>query len=516
MTTMSEAWNEGYFTDVGYIYGYCREINPVFQRYCLLLRGFATLESADAYHCELGFGQGVSVNIHAAANPGRFVGTDFNPIQAAHASGLAAAYNSDAKLYDDSFEQLLARDDLPQFDSISLHGIWTWVSRDNQKLITEFARRHLKPGGLLFISYNSFPGWSPNAPLRQLFSLHDRFAANSAGPAERIDAALQFSEALLAANPKYANSAPNLDTKLQNIKVQNRQYVAHEYFNRDWNCMYFTDVVDAMGLAKLDYATTAVPLDTVDPLNLSAEGMDFLDGIEHPIMREQARDYFVNQQFRKDLYLRGAARLSASEQREALLNTRFALLQVAGSISNTVNGPAGEATLQDEVYGPVIDALASKAYAPKTMRQIAVAVPDMGYGELVQALTVLVGMGAVAPCQSEVDEKQVVARCTALNLQLCKRSLFTNRIQTLASPITGGGVSVTRFQQLFLIAIKQGKKLPAEWAQFVWSIIAEQGEGILKDGQALTTPAENIAELNAQAQGFAEQDLVILRALKVA
>lgn len=513
---MSEAWNEGYFTDEGYTYTYSREINPVFQRYCLLLRGFASLESTDAYHCELGFGQGVSVNIHAAANPGSYVGTDFNPSQAAHANALATSYNSDARLYDDSFEQLLARNDLPQFDSISLHGIWTWVSRDNQKLIVEFARRHLKPGGLLYISYNCFPGWSPSAPLRQLFSLHDRFASHaSIRPAERIDAALQFSEALLAANPNYANAAPNLDAKLQSVKGQNRQYVAHEYFNRDWNCMYFTDVVDALTPAKLDYATTATPLDAVDPLNLSAEGMDFLEGIEHPIMREQARDYFVNQHFRRDLYLRGASRLSASERRESMLNTRFVMLQVAESVSGTVNGPAGEATLQAEVYGPVLEALATKDYAPKTLRQLLGALPSMAYGDLEQAINVLVGMGAVAPCQSEAAEKLVQARCSALNLQLCKRSLFNNQIQTLASPVTGGGVSISRFQQLFLISIKQGKKHPTEWAQLAWGIIGEQGEGIVKDDKPLTTAEENIAELTEQAEAFAEKSLVILKALKI-
>ena len=53
---MSDTWNEGYFTDEGYTYSYSREINPVFQRYCLLLRGFASLESSESYHCELGFG----------------------------------------------------------------------------------------------------------------------------------------------------------------------------------------------------------------------------------------------------------------------------------------------------------------------------------------------------------------------------------------------------------------------------------------------------------------------------
>ena len=513
---MSNAWNEGYFTDEGYTYGYSREINPVFQRYCLLLRGFATLEGSDGYHCELGFGQGVSINIHAAGNPGTYVGTDFHPGQAAHAIGLANDWGSDARLYDDSFEQLLARHDLPQFDSISLHGIWTWVSRDNHKLIVEFVRRHLKPGGHVYISYNCFPGWSPMAPLRQLFSLHDRFAAQaSARPDQRIDAALQFSEALLAANPNYVDSVPGLNAKLQSIKGQNRQYVAHEYFNRDWNCMYFTDVVQAMAPAKLDYATTAVPLDSVDPLNLSAEGMDFLEGIEHPVMREQARDYFVNQNFRRDLYVRGATRLSASEHRERMLGTRFVLMQLADSVAGSVTGPAGSATLQAEIYGPVLEALADDAYVPKTLRHLLEATQSLSYGDVEQALNVLIGMGAVAPCQSEAAEAQVQARCSTLNLQLCRRSLFDHKIQVLASPVTGGGVTVSRFQQLFLISIKQGKTRPADWALLAWGIIGGQGEGLLKDGKALTTAEENIAELTEQAEAFAERSLVVLKALKV-
>lgn len=515
--SMSDAWNEGYFTDEGYTYSYSREINPVFQRYCLLLRGFASLETSDGYHCELGFGQGVSINIHAAANPGSYVGTDFHPGQAAHANAIASTWNSDARLYDDSFEQLLARNDLPQFDSISLHGIWTWVSRDNQKLIVEFARRHLKPGGMLYVSYNCFPGWSPSAPLRNLFTLYDRFATStSLRPDQRIDAALQFSEALLAANPNYASAAPNLAAKLHSIKGQDRQYVAHEYFNRAWNCMYFTDVVEAFAPAKLDYATTAVPLDAVDPLNLSAEGMDFLEGIDHPIMREQARDYFVNQNFRRDLYVRGANRLSAAEQRQGLLNTRFVLLQPAHSVAASVRGPAGEASLQSEVYGPVLEALEDLAYTPKTLRQLSSVVPGLPFDELLQALTVLIGMGAAAPCQSEAAERLVQARCNTLNLQLCKRSLLSNKIQVLASPLTGGGVVVSRFQQLFLISIKQGKKHPFEWAQLAWAILSEQGEVLLKDNQPLTTAEANIAELTEQAEYFAGHSLPILKALNVA
>lgn len=513
---MSEAWNEGYFTDVGYTYGYYREINPVFQRFCLLLRGFSASESATAQHCELGFGQGVAVNIHAAANPGHYVANDFNPAHVTHANTLATASGSQARLYDDSFEQLLNRHDLPQFDSISLHGIWTWVSRDNHKIIAEFARRHLKPGGIFYISYNCFPGWSPAYPLRQMFALHDRFASTPNSTSERVDMALKFTEAMLLAQPNYAKAVPHLDEKLKTIMGQNRNYLAHEYFNREWNCMYFTDVVDALASTKLDYVTTAVPLDAVDAVNLSADGQAFLQSIDHPILREQARDYFVNQQFRKDLYVRGATRLSVSEQRERMLDTRFVLIISADAVPSKVTGAAGEAQLQKETYGPLIEVLASNSYAPKTLRQLSAALPDIAYASLFQALIVLVGIASVAPCQSESSEQSVQSRCTALNAHLCLRSRFSNEIEHLASPVTGGGIAVGRFQQLFLLALKEGKKLPSEWAQSAWQVLSEQGQRISKEGKALETAEENLAELNVKATELADKMLPLLKTLRIA
>ena len=213
---MSGVWNQGYVTDVGYAYGYYRETSPVYQRFCLLLRGLACDDpGAAAAHCELGFGQGISVNINAAANPGQYVATDFNPAHAAHASGIARFAGSNLRLHDDSFEQLLARDDMPRFDSISLHGIWSWVSRENHRIITKFASRHLKPGGVFYVSYNCFPGWAPAHPLRQIFALHDRYVSGPPGIAQRIDAALKFSRELLDAGPLFARATTGLDERLK-------------------------------------------------------------------------------------------------------------------------------------------------------------------------------------------------------------------------------------------------------------------------------------------------------------
>ena len=513
---MSNTWNEGYFTEIGYTHGYYRELNPTFQRFCLLLRGFVVLESENMQHCELGFGQGVSINAHAAANSGIFYGTDFSPAQASQAIELAQASGSGAKLFDDSFEQLLKRNDLPQFDSISLHGIWTWVSRNNHNVIAEFIRRYLKPGGTLYISYNCFPGWSPAYPLRQLFALHDRFVRSSSSAEVRVNAALTFSENLLAAQPSYLKAVPDLHERLKNITKQGRQYLAHEYFNQDWNCMYFTEVVDALAQTKLDYACSAVPLDVLDSLNLSKDAIDFLESVDHPILREQSRDYFVNQQFRKDLYVKGARRLPPGKQKQLFLNMYFVLIQFPKDIPLKITGALGEGTLQEAIYNPIIATLASNNYAAKTLREILEDLTILNYTQALEAVTVLVNMGAVSPCHTAEPTIEKYASCNALNLHLMEKAQYGNEIELLVSPIVGGGVPVRRFHQLFLLARSVGEQAPDAWAEHALKVIAAQGQKILKDGVTLETAEESLDELILQANEFMEKQLPILKSLKIA
>ena len=59
-------WSQGYVTDVGYTHGYYHELNPLRMQLALLNAGIKPPEINVA--CELGIGQGVSLNIHAAAS----------------------------------------------------------------------------------------------------------------------------------------------------------------------------------------------------------------------------------------------------------------------------------------------------------------------------------------------------------------------------------------------------------------------------------------------------------------
>ena len=83
----------------------------------------------------------------------------------------------------------------------------------------------------------------------------------------------------------------------------------------------------------------------------------------------------------------------------------------------------------------------------------------------------------------------------------------------MASPVTGGGISVGRFQQLFILAIKNGKKQPDEWAAFAWSILAAQNQRVIKEGKVLEKPEENLAELTEQARLFGDSQLPVMKQL---
>ena len=302
-------WTSGYVADIGYTFGYYQELNPLRAKMALLYAGLAAPEAGTA--CELGFGQGLSVNIHAAASPTKWCATDFNPSQAAFAGELAQVSGSGARLFDDAFEEFALRDDLPSFDFIGLHGIWSWISDSNRRVIVDFVRRRLKVGGVLYISYNTLPGWAAFAPMRHLLTEHaEVIGAEGRGIVSRIDDALVFAEELLATNPVFSRANPQVAERLKKLKEQNRHYLAHEYFNRDWHPMHFATMAEWLAPAKLQFACSAHVLDHIDAVNLSTQQQAFLGQIPDAMFRQSVRDFIVNQQFRRDYWIKGARRLS--------------------------------------------------------------------------------------------------------------------------------------------------------------------------------------------------------------
>lgn len=508
-------WTAGYVADIGYTYGYYLELNPLRVKLAFLNAGLALPQFGTA--CELGFGQGVSANIHAAAALTQWSGTDFNPAQASFAQELAGVCGSDAQLFDDAFADFCERADLPDFDYIGIHGIWSWISDENRAVIVEFIRKKLKVGGVLYISYNTMPGWAAFAPMRHLLTEHaDVIGAEGVGIVSRINGAIDFAEKLLATNPLYARANTTIADRVKKIKDQNRHYLAHEYFNRDWHPMHFATMADWLEPAKLGYACSANYLDHIDAVNLSADQQKFLKEIPDTMFRESTRDFMVNQQFRKDYWVKGARKLSVLEQAETLRSQKLMLIAHRADVSLKVTGSLGEANMSEAIYNPILDVLAD--HKARTIGQIEHAIKDKSvvFAQLMQALMVLAGAGHMAAVQDDALIPKARKRTDKLNAHLIDKARGSNDITFLASPVTGGGIAVGRFQQLFLLAISQGKKQPTDWAQMVWQILQAQSQKIVKEGKTLETPEENIVELTSQAQTFADKQLPILKALQIA
>ena len=513
-------WTHGYVQSVDYTHHYCRELSPALLGFACLSRGISTsIGERPLRYLELGFGQGVSLNVHAAASEGEFWGTDFIPAHVVNARELAAASRSGARLFEDSFEDFARRDDLPEFDVIGMHGTWSWISAQNRAVVLDIVRKKLAPGGVFYVSYNALPGCAAELPLRNLLKLHVEQASPALlGLPEKLDAALSFIRSLADAGSRHFHEQGESKALLERVSGERRNYLAHEYLNRDWQPMGFAEVAQLLSEAKLDFATSANLIDHLDGVGFPDKAKKLLEETKHPLLRETVRDYLVNQRFRRDIFVKGSRRLGPDVRDERLANTAFALRAHPDLLPTKIPLPFGEAELKAETYGALIAVLAEQNFAPKSLdflRQHP-GCKHLRPAQFVHSLRLLVGTGHLQPVQSAAATAAAAPRCKALNAQLLERALHSDEGIVLASPVTGAGVVVSHEQQLFLHARAQGLAAPERWAAHAWSRYSVLGARVTQDGKMLETAQENLAYLGQKARLFAERELPVLQALRIA
>ena len=515
---MSE-WTSGYVSELGYTYGYYSELGTSQIAFLLALQGWHAPKVKTAL--ELGYGQGVSINIHAASNDVEWWGTDFNPSQAAFAMNLSEASQSGATLYDDSFHELLSREDLPVFDFICLHGIWSWISEQNRAVIVDLIRDKLAVGGVVYVSYNTLPGWSGFAPLRHLMTAHaNTLSSEGTGLAGRIEGAIGFAEEVLELKPNYLKSFPAATSRVESLKKQSRHYLAHEYFNKDWHPMHFGTMAELMSSAKLQYAGPADFLSTVDAINVSPEQKAFLNKISDTHFRESVRDFMTNMQFRKDYWIKGPRQLNQSEHFRIIREQEIVLVAPLDEIKLKVSGARGELDLQPSIYEPVLQSLAN--HEPRRIGDIESELCGsdsqggaIEWPQLVQAITVLLGKGNVRlvmnPGASAVIEKQTAA----LNEVIMDRARHSAEINTLASPLLGAGAGVSQIDQILIGLLKNAELSVDSLVDQLWGILSAQGARLMEEGRELATEEENLVALRALVQSFEKKRRPILESLQI-
>jgi SAM-dependent methyltransferase len=443
MAAKSEADRAEYVTDVAYLRNFIEDLSPSRLRIAAALNGFAPPPARDFDYCELGSGNGDTTATLAASYPdARFVGVDVNPEHVAFADGLARRGGlGNVRFLERDFADL-GREDLPTFDFITAHGVLSWVSPAKRQALLDFAAERLKPGGLLYVSYNALPGFAVLEPLRRL--MLDSAAGVLGTSLDRARHALSLVTLLSEAGAGYFVHNPAARSMIETMTRAGLPYVTHEFFHAHWSPMYFADVAREMAAGGL-YFIAELPLylnyrDLVLPKALA----ELFKGVDNRVAFESLKDFALNEFFRRDVYVKGQAACSEAKTLAYLESTAFAA--PAGVIPRDVRLP--HYTLQ--FVGPVFDALIpALVESAATVSELAQrpALAAFGAPLIRSSLLRLALAEQVVPMTTTLPALPVAALARdryrvplPYNRAILEQRLSSKNLVALASPVAGTGV----------------------------------------------------------------------------
>lgn len=506
-------WDQGYVSEVGYVYGYYSELNPLQNKLSLIYNGIKPPEVKTA--CELGFGQGVSLLCNAASSNIDWYGNDFNPIQVAFVNDAIQASELELNVTDENFEQFCSRTDLPNFDYIALHGIWSWISDENRKIITRFISEKLNVGGVVYISYNAEPGRSGMRSFRELMQWHSTSrSAPDATISKKIDSAVNFMNKLMNVNPAFKAAYPLVEQSFKDGEKLGKDYLAHEYFNVDWEPMSIKRVSEFLSNCKLQFAASATHLELLPNIYITQEQRDFIQSFEEPIFKEYVKDMCINQVFRRDLWVKGGQRMSAAERMTEFLSLSVSLMQPVKQITFDIQTALGKASLSKDIYKPLIECLEGKT-SMRISEINRLLGNKLSLTQLFEAIIVLAGKKALCIAQETHLSQRAIPKTKSLNNYFIQRSGYEQKVSFLVSPISATGVHVSRFYQLFLDVWKENSANSIALAESVWAKLKSQDEKIITNGEVLQTEEDNLQHLTKLATVFIEHTLPELKRLQI-
>ncbi|AUZ06177.2 putative methyltransferase [Vitreoscilla sp. C1] len=435
-------WSDGYNIDVEYTFKYFAYLSPVYQRFAALLNGYdLPPASEDAVHMELAVGQGLSINFHAACNLGSFIGNDFHPSHALHAQQLAARSGLKIDLTDDSFEQMLNRPDLPMCNSISIHGVWSWISDQNRLHILNIIKRCLKPGGVVYNSYNINAGsmiWKPWRDMMKRF-----YDCQKGSEIDRFEATIQYFKEIFDKNPHIMQDNLALQNKWNHMTSvsQDPHYLLQEYFNEYWDSCDTSEMAAYFEEAKLTLIGPANCGHVWKFLEFSGDTLQFMLNQTSPLLYSSWRDLLLRTSFRSDLYVKGGQFLSEQAIFAKLNCYRFVLTVPAKELKNNIFQSDYE--YDEEVFKALQETFSAQDYEPKTFLQLYESVKALGSSQtdLLIFLVSKMQVGQVQVCASKVNQTLFV-QSQALNKVLLESDDYQFKTDTLVSPVTGQGVLV--------------------------------------------------------------------------
>ncbi len=501
-------WKHGYFAEKGYTFGYYAETMPIRLRWAGLIQGHACPFTGFRY-LDAGCGQGLNLIMAAVAHPdSEFVGIDFLPEHIAHARALALSCGvKNVTFIEGDFVELAADPRvLGEFDYAVCHGITTWIAPEVKSALFNLIGKVLRPGGLFYNSYNTFPGWLGTVPFQHLVLLEQRGRTGE----KALDAARESCKVLGECAPGMFNALPALESRMKALENQDPAYLVQEYNNHFWQPVFVSQMIDDLANSKLNYLGTATLPEAYDNL-LPKPVLDLLDRQGDAIVREQLRDYASNQSFRRDLYVKGRRQPWPGELATLIGDFRVgvSLLEArpAAGEPYAIRCGTGETKGERKFYDAIMDRAGAGADGATIHDLINRRKDPRDRGGVLQAVSMLLYGGWLVPL---LDVNGAMGAAVNRHLAAAVTSGAPYRYVSLPR---FGGAAPMRDTDWFMLDCRCRGVPAKDWLVSVNAALRRLNRGILKDGQPVDSDEERDRIL---AKGIEEFCAVRLKQIECA
>lgn len=292
---------------------------------------------------ELGCGTGANIAAIAYALPGsECVGLDLSARQIAIGSELVR----EAGVANLKLEVGNLRDVGPalgRFDYIIAHGFLSWLPPDLQPRLFDIFKAHLAPGGIVYVGYNTLPGWHLRGVVRDMMLFHTQQISGAQARLDQARALINtMADSVVDADSAYAAL---LRAERDNVAKLSDSHLAHDLLAPYNTAFYFRDFAALASRHGLKFfAETA--FDAMLLENFPAPAAELLDAVAGVIEREQFADFLINRSFRESLLCHDDAPLQRPITAARVSGLHVASMLHPDGVNLDVRAP-GPATFRD-------------------------------------------------------------------------------------------------------------------------------------------------------------------------
>jgi SAM-dependent methyltransferase len=474
-------------------------------------------------YLEFGCGPGLNLLFNAVAHPqASFHGVDLNPTHIAEATARARDLGVGNVTY--ALGDLSAfAEGLPgsgptrgwpeSYDVLAAHGVASWVGNEVRQALVAAAGTLLRPGGLLFCSYNTYPGWLSRSTL-QMLSQEEALRAGGSTTPEILRRSADLLLSLCGETEEpfaLGRSFPGLRPEMERLSSYPATYLIGEY-HAGHQPLYVGPMHRLCAAHGLSHVGSA-SLPEMFPEMLDPGRRSLVMAAADPALREVLLDLATVQTFRRDLFAKGPC-APPGPWRRAVLSALFLHPSFPpGDPPADFETGLGRLSLDPAFVSGLQEALAE---GPCSLGEV-MGRFQLDLDAMVHRVSVLLQGGVIGvslPADPAPDGLESVIG--AFNQRALAAITSGEEIGALLSPVLLQPIPLTLMEAFFLQTATTDLS-SEEVVQLVWMGVSMAGGTMKdKDGQPIEDPRQALDTLRESWETFSAERLPVLRSLGLA